>query len=75
MAAHLATGCCVVPLGPERVRKVGYFRNRRTLQSKSVKAYASWLRGVAREQEQKQAAFSSSLFTAKPNRETEKVVH
>jgi len=75
MAAHLATGCCVVPLGPERVRKVGYFRNRRTKQSKSVKAYVSWLRGLVREQEQKQAAFSSSLLTAKPNRETEKVVH
>ena len=75
MAAHLATGCCVVPLGPERVRKVGYFRNRRTKQSKSVKAYVSWLRGLVREQEQKQAAFASSLFTAKPNRETERVGH
>jgi len=38
-------------------------------------AYASGLRGVAREQDQKQAAFSSSLFTAKPNRETERFVH
>ena len=37
--------------------------------------YNSSLRGVAREQEQKQAAISSSLFTAKPNRETERFVH
>ena len=65
--AQLATGCCVVPLGPESVRKVGHFRNRRALQSKSVKAYASWLRVVAREQEQK----PSRLLIEPVHRETE----
>lgn len=51
MAAPLAIGCCLVPLGPASVRKIGYFRNRRCFQSKSVKAYMSWLRTVAGEQE------------------------
>jgi LysR family transcriptional regulator, hydrogen peroxide-inducible genes activator len=50
MAASLATGCCVVPLGPAGVRKIGYFRNRRGVSSKAVKAFISWLRAVVREQ-------------------------
>jgi LysR family transcriptional regulator, hydrogen peroxide-inducible genes activator len=50
MAAPLATGCRVVPLGPASVRRVGYFRNRRCFSSKAAKAFVSWLRSVAQEQ-------------------------
>lgn len=49
MAAPLATGCRVVPLGPASVRKIGYFRNRRSFQSKAAKSFADWLRKVAQE--------------------------
>jgi len=49
MAAPLAAGCCVVPLGPASARRVGYFRNRRCFTSKAAKAFVSWLRSVARE--------------------------
>ena len=52
MAAPLATGCRVVPLGPASVRRVGYFRNRRCFNSKAMKAFVSWLRSVAQEQAQ-----------------------
>jgi LysR family hydrogen peroxide-inducible transcriptional activator len=47
MAADVATGCRVVRLGPASVRKVGYFRNRRSYCSKAAKACISWLRTVA----------------------------
>jgi LysR family transcriptional regulator, hydrogen peroxide-inducible genes activator len=50
MAAPLATGCRVVPLGPASVRKIGYFRNRRGISSKAVKAFVSWLRSLCQEQ-------------------------
>jgi DNA-binding transcriptional LysR family regulator len=49
MAAPLASGCCV-PLGPATFRKSGYFRNRRGISSKAVKALVAWLRAVVREQ-------------------------
>ena len=49
MAADLATGCRVVHLGPASVRKVGYFRNRRSYGSKAAKAFISWLRAIAEE--------------------------
>jgi LysR family transcriptional regulator, hydrogen peroxide-inducible genes activator len=50
MAAPLAAGCCVVPLGPASVRKIGYFRNRRGISSKALKAFVSWLRDLCQEQ-------------------------
>ena len=58
MASSLATGCCVIPLGPASFRKVGYFRNRRSFQSKAAKSFVSWLRGVARELPKKPLAVS-----------------
>ena len=62
MAAPLATGCRVVPLGPASVRRVGYFRNRRCFSSKAAKAFVSWLRTVAQEQGQEPVRSRSKEF-------------
>lgn len=48
MAAGCATGCVLVPVSPESIRRVGYIRARRHLPTQVMREFIRWLKVVVK---------------------------